>query len=263
VHDLAFDVCPAAFPSPWRWLYRAGVRAARRRAHVIVCPSTATAVDLERRYGVDPTRIRVTPLASSLPATRSNPADTLSSLGIGDPYILCPATLEPRKNQVRLIRAYRQVAPDVPHALVLAGPDGWGTDDLDRELARPAGGRVIRVGRVDDAELDALYRGADLVAYPSLYEGFGLPVVEAMSRGVAVLASTTDAVAETAGGAAVLVDAEDVAEIADALGELLTDTDLRADVATRGLARAGAFSWDATARATLDAYRDAMERAHA
>jgi glycosyltransferase involved in cell wall biosynthesis len=263
VHDLAFDVFPAAFPASWRWQYRAGVRAARRRAHIIVCPSTATAIELERRYGVDAARIRVTPLASSLPTTPSDPAATLSALGITTPYVLCAATIEPRKNQVRLIRAYRQVAPDVPHALVLAGPDGWGTEEIDAELARRATGRVIRTGRVSDAQLDALYRAADVVAYPSLYEGFGLPVLEAMSRGIPVIASKTDAVAETARGAAVLVEPQDVAQIADALGRLLTDTGLRSEIAARGIERAAAFSWDATARATLDAYRDAMERAHA
>ena len=111
--------------------------------------------------------------------------------------------------------------------------------------------------------MDALLRGADLVAYPSLYEGFGLPVVEAMARGVPVLASITPAVAETAGDAALLVDPEDVAAIAEGLARALTDRSLRDELVAKGTARAARFSWEATARATLDAYRDAMERTRA
>lgn len=263
IHDVAFDVFPGAFPTSWRWLYRAGVRAAVRRADVIVTPSRATAADLERRYGVDPTRLRVTPLASALPTTAEDPARTLAALGIDPPFIVCPATLEPRKNQMRLIRAYRQAAPDVPHALVLSGPDGWGTGEVAAELARGGPGRVIRTGLATDAELDTLLRAADLVAYPSLYEGFGLPVIEAMTRGVPVLASTTPAVAETAGGAALLVDPEDVAAIAEGLARVLTDRTLHDDLVAKGTDRAAGFSWEATARATLAAYRDAVERARA
>ena len=263
VHDLAFDVFPDAFPTSWRWLYRAGVRAVARRADIMVTPSRSTADDVERRYGIDPAHIRVTPLAASLPTTSTDPAETLAALGVDPPFILCPATLEPRKNQVRLIRAYRQVAPDLPHTLVLSGPDGWGTDDIDAELVRSGPGRVIRTGLVTGGRLDALLRAADLVAYPSLYEGFGLPVVEAMARGVAVLASTTPAVAETAGDAALLVDPEDVAAIAEELARVLTDRTLRDDLVTKGKVRAAVFSWQATARATLDAYRDAVERARA
>jgi glycosyltransferase involved in cell wall biosynthesis len=263
VHDLAFDVFPRAFTIAWRFLYRAGVRAAARRADLVIVPSHATARDVEERYGIDTGRIRVTPLAASIPTTPRDPAGVLQALGVRAPFVLCPATIEPRKNQVRLIRAYRQVAPDVPHALVLAGPDGWGTDDVETELRRQGPGRVIRTGPLPIEELDAAYRAADMVAYPSLYEGFGLPVVEAMTRGIPVLASTTPAVAETAGDAAVLVDPEDVAAIADGLGRVLTDQTLRDDLVTKGKVRATAFSWEATARATLDAYLDAMERAPA
>ena len=136
---------------------------------------------------------------------------------------MCPATLEPRKNQVRLIRAYRQVAPEVPHALVLAGPDGWGVDTIDGEIGRPGPGTVVRTGMLTPEDLDAVYRGADAVAYVSTYEGFGLPVIEAMQRGVPVLGSTTPAVAETAGDAAVLVDPDDIAAMAEGLARVLTD----------------------------------------
>jgi glycosyltransferase involved in cell wall biosynthesis len=258
VHDLAFDRFPQLFPPAWRWLYRLGVRAAVRRADLLLTPSQATADDLATR-GADPARIRVTPLASSLPSSPADVDEVLDRIGITPPYVLCPATLEPRKNQTRLVRAYRQVAPDVPHALVLAGPDGWGAAELETELSRPGPGTVVRTGRLGPEDLDAVYRGADLVAYVSLYEGFGLPIVEAMQRGVPVLGSTTAAVAETAGDAAALVDPLDVAAIAEALAAALTDDGLRATLAARGRERAADFSWGATARATLDAYRTAVE----
>jgi glycosyltransferase involved in cell wall biosynthesis len=256
IHDLAFDVFPDAFPGSWRWLYRAGVRAAARRADAILVPSRATAEDLEERYHVGPDRIKVTPLAASLPEAAGDVDEVLLRLGIVRPYVLCPATLEPRKNQVRLIRAYRQVAPDVPHELVLAGPDGWGVSHIVAEIERSGPGTVVRTGPLSARDLDAVYRGADAIAYVSTYEGFGLPVIEAMQRGAPVLGSTTPAVAETAGDAAVLVMPEDVAAIADGLGRVLTDDALRADLAERGRRRANSFSWDATARATLAVYRE-------
>lgn len=260
VHDLAFDVVPELFPASWRRLYRLGVRAAIRRADLLLVPSGATAADLAAR-GADPARVRVTPLASYLPETTAEPAEVAARLGIEGPYLLCAATLEPRKNQVALIRAYRRIAADLPHALVLAGPDGWGVDAIEATLAEPGPGRIVRTGRVSAEDLDALYRGADAVAYVSRYEGFGLPVLEAMERGVPVVASTAAALAETAGDAAVLVDPGDVGAIAEALAAALTDDGLRADLVARGRRRAATFSWAATARATLDAYREAVDLA--
>jgi glycosyltransferase involved in cell wall biosynthesis len=262
LHDLAFDRFPELFPASWRTLYRTGARAALRRADVLVVPSRATMDDLVAR-GADPDRVRVTPLASSLPRSDLDPAPVTARLGIEGPFVLCPATLEPRKNQVRLVRAYRQVAPDVPHALVLAGPDGWLIDDLERELERPGPGRIVRTGRLDAEDLDALYRVADAIAYPSLYEGFGLVILEAMARGVPVVTSTTPACAEVAGDAALLVDPLDVGGLADAFGRVLGDGPLRADLAARGRERAASFSWERTAEATLGAYREAVGRARA
>lgn len=260
VHDLAFDRFPRLFPPTWRWLYRTGVRAAARRAHAILTPSRATADDLLARSDVERDRVHVTPLASSLPSSIVDPGPILDELGVPRPYLLCPATLEPRKNQVALVRAYRQVAVEVPHALVLAGPTGWHVGELETELARRGSGTVVRTGPLENEPLDAVYRGADLVAYPSRYEGFGLPVLEAMARGVPVVASTTPAVAETAGGAALLVDPEDVAGLADAIARVLTDGALADDLRRRGRERAATFSWVETARATLRAYREIVER---
>jgi glycosyltransferase involved in cell wall biosynthesis len=260
VHDLAFERFPSLFPPRWRLLYRVGLRAALRRADVLLAPSQATADDLLAR-GADPDRLRVTPLASSLPSGTADVDEVLHRLRIPRPYVLCPATLEPRKNHVRLLRAFRQVSPDVPHTLVLAGPDGAARADVETELERPGHLRAMRTGPLDPDDLDAVERGADAIAYVSLYEGFGLPVIEGMQRGIPVVASTTPAVAETAGDAALLVDPEDVAAIAEGLAAALTDEGLRARLSARGRERAAGFTWERTARATLDAYRDAAARA--
>jgi len=256
VHDLAFERFPGAFPARWRRLYRAGLRAAVRRADTLLAPSRYTADDLVA-HGADAARIRVTPLASSLPTTDLDPADALARLRIPEPFVLFVGTLEPRKNLVRLVRAYRRAVDStgLPHALVLAGPSGWGTDDLLHELASSGPGRIVRTGRLSLDALDALYRSAAAFAYPSLYEGFGLPVVEAMSRGVPTLAAMASSLPEVTGDAALLVDPGDEEAIANGLVRLLTDHALAADLRARGLERSAMFSWATTARATLDAYR--------
>jgi len=262
VHDLAFDRYPDLFPREWRLLYRAGVRAAVKRAHALLVPSRSTAEDLIER-GADPARVHVTPLAPSLSVRAEDPAAAVARLGVPEPYLLFVGTLEPRKNLIRLIRAYRQVAPDVPHALVLAGGDGWHGAELEEELARAGPGRIVRTGRVEAADLDALYRRAAAFVYPSLYEGFGLPVLDAMSRGVPVVTSNTSSLAELAGDRAILVDPTDVAEIAEGLARVLTDPAAAADLIARALPHAAAYTWEATARATLDAYQAAIGEASA
>lgn len=255
VHDLAFERFPDLFPREWRWLYRAGLRAAVKRADAVLVPSQRTADDLLASTSIPAARVYVTPLAPSLATTALDPVEALERLGITRPYILSVGTLEPRKNLVRLVRAYRQVAPDVAHQLVLAGPAGWHADELEAELSRVGPGTIVRTGHLSGEDLDALYRGADVFAYPSLYEGFGLPVVEAMARGVPTLTSDTSSLPEVAGDAALLVDPTDVSEIADGLARLLSDRTYAEDLRQRGLQRAATFTWAATARATLDVYR--------
>ncbi len=256
VHDLAFLHFPRLFPRPWRLLYRAGIRAAVRRAHALLTPSRSTAEDLLSHTGVAPERLHVVPLAAAPQAGGGRDPDAaLARLRIPRPYVLFVGTLEPRKNLVRLVRAYRRVAAGgLPHALVLAGPLGWRHHALHREIALPGPGEIVLTGALPASDLDALYRRAAAFVYPSLYEGFGLPVLEAMARGVPTIASGTSAIPEVTGDAAVLVDPRSVRELAGAMEAVLTDPQLAEGLALRGRSRSERFSWDETARLTLEAY---------
>jgi glycosyltransferase involved in cell wall biosynthesis len=260
VHDLAFLVLPGTFPRAWRWLYRVGLRAAVRRADAIVTPSRSTAEDLLSRTRVDPEKVFVTPLAASLSLGVDDPDAVLARLKVPPPYLLFVGTLEPRKNLLRLVRAYRRVAQDgIPHALVLAGPLGWQGDRLLREIALRGPGEIVLTGPLSDDELDALYRGADAFVYPSLYEGFGLPVVEAMSRGLPSVVSTSSSLPEVAGDAALAVNPRSVRELASAIATIATDVAMAERLAAKARARAERFSWDETARRTLEMYERLLE----
>jgi glycosyltransferase involved in cell wall biosynthesis len=255
VHDLAFEHFPAAFDRTWRTMFRFGLRAAVRRADAIVTPSRNTAEDLLSRTKVDPKRVHVVPLAASLPEAHADPELVLARLGISRPYILFVGTLEPRKNLVRLVRAYRRLAArGGPHALVLTGARGYRSDELLREISLEGPGHVVRTGPLPPQELDAVFRSAAAFAYPSLYEGFGLPVLEAMARGVPTVCANTSSIPEVAGDAALGVDPRSVTEIADALERVTGDPDLAEELSLKALARAERFSWAETARRTLQVY---------
>ena len=254
VHDLAFRRYPKAYPAAWRFLHAAGFGRALRKADAVIAVSGSTASDLASVGRLDPNRIHVVPLGGSLDVGTADVAPVLDRLRIPRPYILFVGTFEPRKNVVRLIRAYRRIAAKVPHALVLAGPAGWGSKPIHREIAVQGSGRVEVTGHLPEADLDALYRGADAFVYPSLYEGFGLPVLDAMSRGVPVITSTTSSLPELTGGAAVHVPPTYTLELADALEHLLTDESERARLAEAGRTRAREYSWERTAASTLEVY---------
>jgi glycosyltransferase involved in cell wall biosynthesis len=254
VHDVAFERYPRLFPPRWRWLYRAGLRAAVRRADAVITPSRSTADDVLSRTGARPERVHVVPLAAALPSIGAEDRGALERLRIPWPYVLFVGTLEPRKNLVRLVRAYRRVAADVPHSLVLAGGIGWQSDELLAELRRDGPGRIVLPGRLTGPDLDAVLHSASCFAYPSLYEGFGLPVLEAMARGVPVVTSDTSSLPEVAGDAALLVDPRSELDIGEAIARVLDDAGLAARLADAGRARASRFSWDETARRTLLVY---------
>lgn len=254
VHDLTFERFPEMFPPRWLRLYRRGVKVALEEAAAILVPSVDVRDDLIAR-GAQSDRILVTPLGSAMREPTQTDHLELADHGLAPPFILFAGTIEPRKNLVRLVRAYRRLADEgLPHALALVGPNGWGAEALQQELEGGGPGRVIRAFLPIGA-LAAAYASASAVAYVSLYEGFGLPVLEAMSLGAPVLTSNVSALPEVAGGAAILVDPTDEDAIADELRRIVTDADLRAELSRLGREHAAGFSWGATSRATVDAYR--------
>jgi glycosyltransferase involved in cell wall biosynthesis len=236
IHDLAFEAHPGDFARKTAAKYRYFAPRAARGAERVICVSEYTAGDVVRRYGVDPERIRVVPNAPSL-AIGGGP------VGGGQPYLLAVGDLRAKKNLNRLIDAWRVLGSG--HRLVLAG--------LGEMQGLPAG--VEAVGYLDDERLDALMRGADVLVHPSLYEGFGLVVLEAMARGVPVAAADATALPETGGDAAVYFDPLDVKAMARAIREAL---DARDDLAERGRARAAQFSWRRTAEETAAVYRELL-----
>ena len=255
VHDLAFEVVPRSFPQAWRTMFKAGLRATVKRADAILTPSRNTAEDLISRTDVDPTKIHVVPLAASLEQGSADPTATIAQLKVPQPYVLYVGTLEPRKNLVRLVRAYRRAAANgVPHALVLAGPLGYQGPSLLREIKLAGPGDVVLTGPLDAADRDALYRGASAFLYPSLYEGFGLPVLEAMARGVPTVTSDTSSLPEVAGDASIAVDPRSVRAIEAAIERIVMDEALAEKLSIRGRSRSERFSWDETARLTLEVY---------
>jgi glycosyltransferase involved in cell wall biosynthesis len=259
VHDLAFLVHPELFPRAWRLMYRAALARAVRSADAIVAVSRHTAEDLARRARVDRRKVHVVPLAASVPPSGADADSVLSRLKVPQPYVLFVGTLEPRKNLVRLVRAYRRMAArGTPHALVLAGPMGWHPQPLLRAISEEGPGDVVLTGAVGPGELDALYRGAAAFVYPSLYEGFGLPVLEAMSRGTACVVSASSSLPEVAGEAALPVDPLSVVGLAEAVERVTSDPQLAARLREAGLARAARFSWDDTARRTLEVYKSVL-----
>jgi glycosyltransferase involved in cell wall biosynthesis len=247
IHDLAFEAHPDDFSRRTGWKYRTWARRAARSAERVVCVSEFTRDDVCQRYGVDRDRTRVIGLAPALP------------VGTGPPpwagaYILAVGDLRPKKNLVRLVEAFRRLhAEGIEHRLLLVGAD-FGEAARLREAAGDA--PVDLLGFLPDDQVDALMRGADLFVSPSLYEGFGLAVVEAMARGCPVALADATALPQTGGDAAVYFSPLDVEDMADAMASVLESPALWRRLAERGRARAAALSWDRTAAETDAVYRE-------
>jgi glycosyltransferase involved in cell wall biosynthesis len=263
VYDMIPLVYPAYYTATQRIIFRAAHMLALAAARVTLCISAATQTDVARRFQVDPARIRVTPLAAD-PAMTPQPAEaivaTRQQYGLPERYVLYLGSNKPHKNLVRLVEAWAGAGRRAPdYTLVIAGHwDARYPEVRERAAALGLGDRVYFAGPVAEVDLPALYSGADCFAFPSLYEGFGLPVQEAMACGCPVVCSDTSSLPEVAGDAARLVDPLNVDALAGALDEVLTDADLRADMRRRSLAQAARFTWEETARGTLAAYCDAM-----
>lgn len=258
IHDLGFLHHPEAHTRIQRIYYRIFTRLSARRASHIIAISEATKRDLQHFYGTPGDRISVIYHGVD---DRFKPIDdrddldrVLSRYGIDGPYLLFVSTVQPRKNVARLIEAFALAhRRGVDALLVLAGKRGWLADQIERRAAELGiEDRVRFVGYVADADLPALLSGALAYVIPSLYEGFGMTVLEAQACGAPVLASTTSSLPEVVGDAGLLVDPRDVGAIADGLLRLATKPDLRADLRARGLKHVKGWTWDRAARQTLD-----------
>jgi glycosyltransferase involved in cell wall biosynthesis len=267
IHDLAFLRIPESFPRRQAWRLRWQVRANARRAAVVITGSEYSRRDLLDAYGIPENRIRVIPLAvdpAFAPVTDPTAIEAVKrKFGIAQRYVLSVGRLNARKNLIGLIRAFERVRPGLaePVQLVIVGPRDFQAAALEGTIAASAWAKdILPIGTVSPDELRALLSGATAFAYPSLFEGFGLPPLEAMACGAPVICSNTTSLPEVVGDAALTFDPSRTDDMADALRLVLTDGALRADLTARGRARAARFSWRATAELTREAYRDAISR---
>lgn len=256
IHDVAFLRRPETTTRRGRAFHRRGLELARREAEIVLAPSRFTRDELVTE-GFDPERIVVAPHGIDMPTYRGDGEldAAVAAVGVEPPFLLTVGTIEPRKDLPTLAEAFTSVRRDDPRlSLVVVGQPGWGTV---LGLNRPG---IRRVGHVDGSTLDALYRRAVLTCVPSLYEGFGLPALEAMAHGSPLVTTGGSALAEVTGDAGVLVPPGDATALADALGRLLADPELRGELSRRGLARAAEHTWARSAADHAAAYRAARER---
>jgi glycosyltransferase involved in cell wall biosynthesis len=262
VHDLTVLLWPQWHPARRVREMHAGLRASAEAATRIIAVSETTKADIIKHLDVDPARVAVVPLAvdaSFHPMSASQIDTALAPYGLArDAYLLFLGTVEPRKNLGRLLEAVAMLPREVG-PLVLAGAMGWGNEPIQPRLDEMARRRRVKpLGYVPRSLRVPLLAGARMLVFPSLYEGFGWPPLEAMACGTPVVTSNVSALPEVVGDAALLIDPLDVDGLAAAIRRLWDDAALRADLRARGLARARGFTWEATARLTLEIYRAAL-----
>lgn len=258
VHDMSLSRTPEHHTLKKRLLTASLVPRVARGARMVLTPSEATKRNVIDDLRLPPDRVAAIPYAAA--EMFAPVAERPEFEGRDQPYFLFVGTIEPRKNLVRLLDAFAAFARDVPGVnLVLAGQRGWKCEEIYARAARPdVSGRTIILDYVKESSLPSLYSHALGCVYPSLFEGFGFPVVEAMACGTPVLTSSTTSLGEIGADAALLVDPLDTLAIERGMRALAIDPALRADLRARGLARAASFSWLETGRRTLAAYRQAL-----
>jgi glycosyltransferase involved in cell wall biosynthesis len=264
IHDLVWKHAGETMRPLSRWLDARLMPEAVRLADRIITVSAHTAKDLLMEMPNAQGKIHPIPLGASLLANAAS-RESLASLGLAEPYFLFVGTLEPRKNLARLLEAFSRLPDNLRHSAVLAiaGGSGWGGVDV-ATIARKYGvqDRVRVLGYVSEEQLATLYTHALFLAMPSLYEGFGLPLIEAMSRGIPVLTSNCASMPDVAGDAGLLVDPHDVASISRGLSEFLCDNTKISALANRAIANAARFSWERAAEETLQVFGEAIARKH-
>lgn len=264
VHDLIFERYPK-YHKIKNYLYlKAAMPLYCRRATAIIAVSESTRGDIVDLYDIAPKKITVIPEAAA-PNFRQQPAERVEAVrrryGLPPRYILVVGTIEPRKNLRRLVDACGPLfVDDLADALVLVGSKGWLYEDFFQHLETlPWRKEVLHTGFVPEEDLPAIYGGALLTVQPSLYEGFGLPVLEAMACGCPVCASDASSLPEVGADAARYFDPLNTEEMTHCISQILRDPDLRQEMADKGLARARDFSWESTARQTLAVYQRALD----
>lgn len=260
IHDIGPLTHPQYFPKSDAALMRRGLRQAARSASAMICVSKATADEVEAYLGGRVSdRLHVVGEGVTRRA-RSSPegpqVEIADGLPGGTPFLLAAGGASPRKNLGRLLSSFEGLADRIPHHLVLVGGDGWGHCDLAARIeASSFRDRIHRLGYVTDDQLGALYGAAAAFVHVSLFEGFGLPLLEAMEARCPVVTSSVSSLPEVAGDAAVLVDPHDVEAISEGILEVVSSADLSAELVEKGEVRVSEFTWEACARQVADIYR--------
>ncbi len=267
IHDMSLTIYPRFHPPRRVLLNRPLVDLAARRADAIITVSQSAKRDIVGLYHLDPERVHVVHEAAApsfRPITDLRDFERVRrQYGLADRFILYVGTIEPRKNLPRLIEGFakRRKNGELPHQLVCAGPYGWLSRDVENLIERLQIGDAVRfTGYVPFADLPAIYNLAEMFVFPSIYEGFGLPVIEAMACGTPVITGRVPALDEVSGGAVEQVDRLEADALGDAMVALSGSRDRRESLRARGLDRARSFSWERAARETLSVYVQAATR---
>jgi len=246
IHDVSFFIGPQWFKPKDRILMQRTVPASARRAKKVITVSETSKRDIVRFTGVDPSKVAVT--YNAAPSWFKPNAERDAT--VEGPYLLAIGARWPRKNLALAIKAAGLLPASLPHKLLIVGKEGWGEEG--------AGDRVVSTGYLPNESLPALYAGADIFLFPSFYEGFGIPMVEAFASGTPVLASAGGSLPEVSGGAAEILDSFEAEQWAAAIVSLLGDSSKIARMRERGLARSKDFSWIETARRTAAVYSEVI-----
>ncbi len=265
VYDLSFELYPEHFRAANRMYLQWGTRRSVAQARRVIAISESTKRDLMRLYGVPESQIAVIPPGIEQEFHREYKPEAVeqfrSRKSLPEHFILFVGTLEPRKNIPALVRAFMQARRrfKLPHRLVVVGGRGWMDKAITRAVQESGAQEwIIFPGFVPGDELPYWYRAADAFVYPSVYEGFGMPPLEAMAAGTPTVVADSSSLPEAVGDAALLVAPNDEASLEEALGQILTDDELRAELAARGRARARTFTWERAAAATAEVYRNVL-----
>jgi glycosyltransferase involved in cell wall biosynthesis len=253
IHDLAFLKYPQFFSRRGNSVFRRSLKILLKRADMLLCSSQSTLEDCSE-FGFSRDRLRHVPLGVNAPIVMTTRDQIKTRYNLPENYLLFVGTLEPRKNLTRLIAALESLGDSAPE-LVVVGATGWGDVSESSKVSRQVKSRVRFAGFVQPVDLGAIYASAEVLCYPSLMEGFGLPILEAMSYGTPVVTSKGSSTQEVAGNAAVLVDPLDVASIAAGILQALSH---KSELQRLGIERANEMTWQATAAKTADVYEQVV-----